>query len=188
MRLWSSSTPAESRALPPRADEIAHKINAAIALGQYHGRRAAPESALPSLRTFAQRYLDEDTSHLAPSTKQDRESSLREGGPLLGYFGDAKLDAITSAALREWWSQEIVGHRGADGKPAPLSTRTGCAFVDVLATVLGYARDLGRLTDNPIPAFREQLRRRSRTKGARAEAEQGRQVPRSRHPANSTAS
>lgn len=115
-------------------------------------------------------------AHLAPTTKRDRECTLREDGPLLAYFGDAKLDAITPAAIREWWGREIVGRKAADGTVAPFKTTTGRADVNVLASVLGYARDLGLLKEDPIPTFREQIRLRSRTKRARAEAEESRQV------------
>ena len=93
---------------------------------------------------------------------------LREGGPLLGHLGELTLDAITPPVLREWWAKAITTHG--------LSTKTGRAYVDVLSSVLGYARDLGLVTEDPIPAFREQLRRRSRTQKARAEAEAGRTV------------
>src|SRR5262245_49420080 len=127
----------------------------------------------PTLRAFAQRYLDEDTSHLAPTTKRDRKHSLRKDGPLLAFFGDTRLDEITPAALREWWGREIERRK--------FTLRTGRGYVDVLSSVLGYARDLELVTENPIPAFREQLRRRSRTQKARAEAEAGRTI----HPIDS---
>ena len=139
----------------------------------YDERRKAREAQeaqlpLPSLREFAARYLAEDTAHIAPSTKRSRASVLRVDGPLLKHFGDTGLDAITAPALREWWSREVTA-RG-------LQTCTGRGYVDALSAVLGYARDLGFAVGDPIPEFREQLRRRSRTKQARAEAESGRAV------------
>ena len=57
-----------------------------------------------------------------------------------------------------------------------LQICTGRGYVDALSAVLGYARDLDLEVGDPIPAFRAQLRRRSRTKQARAEAESGRAV------------
>jgi hypothetical protein len=36
---------------------------------------------VPRFREFAVRYLDEDTSHLAPTTRSDRRGHLRDEGP-----------------------------------------------------------------------------------------------------------
>ena len=132
------------------------------------GRLPTPLLEMPTLADFARRYLDEDTSHLAATTQRDRQSQLRADGPLLGFMGARKLDEITAPMLREWWSAEIVG-RG-------LSAKTGRAYLDVLASILGYARDLGLIETTPIGDFREMLRRRSRTKQARADSEPGRHV------------
>jgi integrase len=49
----------------------------------------------------------------------------------------------------------------------------GRHYLSVLASVLAYAQDLGLLETNPVPAFREQLRRRRRTKRGRAETQPG---------------
>ncbi len=45
--------------------------------------------------------------------------------------------------------------------------------MSALAGLLGYAQDLGIIESNPLPVFREQIRRRSHTKGARAAADAG---------------
>jgi integrase len=132
------------------------------------GRLAAPLLEVPTLAAFAKRYLEEDTSHLAETTQRDRVSQLRADGPLLSFLGARRLDEITAPLLREWWSAKILG-RG-------LSTKTGRAYVDVLASILGYARDLGVIESSPIGDFREMLRRRSRTKQGRADNEPGRHV------------
>jgi integrase len=71
--------------------------------------------------------------------------------------------------IRDWWNAEVVAAKGR-------STRTGRAYLDVLSSVLGYACDLELLERNPVPAFRETLRRRSGTKGARHAAAPGRSV------------
>jgi integrase len=71
--------------------------------------------------------------------------------------------------IRDWWNAEVVAAKGR-------STRTGRAYLDVLSSVLGYACDLELLERNPVPAFRETLRRRSGTKGARKAAAPGRSV------------
>ncbi len=128
------------------------------------------QAPLPSLREFMKRYVAEDLTYhdLAPSSKRDRKSVLREDGPLLKHLGDLQLDAITAPVLREWWAKEVIARN--------LQTRTGRGYVDALSSVLFHARDLGLPVGDPIPAFREQLRRGSRTKKARAEAESGREV------------
>ncbi len=41
----------------------------------------------------------------------------------------------------------------------------------MLSNVLGYAVDLGKITANPVPAFRGHVRRRQRTQRGRAQAE-----------------
>ena len=124
---------------------------------------------VPTFREFAKRYLEEDTGHLAPTTRKDRDSYLREDGPLVGFFGTQRLDAIGVPELRAWWNQEVIA--------APRrTTRTGRAYLDVLSAVLGYACDLELLERNPVPAFRETLRRRAGTKRAREESQGGRAV------------
>jgi integrase len=132
------------------------------------GRLPTPLLETPTLADFAGRYLEEDTAHLAATTQRDRMSHLRPDGPLLSYLGPKRLDEITAPMLREWWSGEIVG-RG-------LSTKTGRGYLDVLAAILGYARDLGLIQSSPIGDFREMLRRRARTKQGRADSEAGRHV------------
>ena len=41
---------------------------------------------VPRFAAFSERFLTEDVSHLAASTRKDRKSHLRVGGPLLDYF------------------------------------------------------------------------------------------------------
>ncbi len=130
-------------------------------------RHSAQLVATPTFANFAKRYVAEDTEHLAPSTRSDRTSYLRDNGPL-GFFRDLTLDAIDAPLLRKWWGAEIQG-RG-------LSTKTGRSYVDVLAAVFGYALDLGLIQDTPVPAFRAMLRRHTRTKQGRAETQPGRSV------------
>ncbi len=120
----------------------------------------------PTFAAFAKRYLAEDTSHLASTTRGDREAYLRENGPLVAFFGARKLDEITAPLVREWWTAEITLNpkRGVS---------TGRTYLAALAGVLGYAVDLGLLDSSPLTVFREQLRRRGRTKGARARTDSG---------------
>ncbi len=59
---------------------------------------------------------------------------------------------------------------------APESTRAASMFFGASAAILGYARDLGIVEANPVGAFRETLRRRSRTQRGRAEADPGRNI------------
>jgi len=131
------------------------------------GRLGAPTPEAPRLRDFAPRYLREDTGHLAATTRRDRPYYLAEGGPLLRFLGDRRLDEISPALLREWWNVEI--ERTGSGRPA-LTASTGRHYLNTLAAVLAYAQDVGLLESSPIAAFREQIRRRGRTKRGRAEA------------------
>ena len=117
---------------------------------------------VPTFAEFAQRYLDEDTSHLAATTLSDRRVCLREGGHILTTFGGLRLDEIGVRQLRLWWNEQVVA--------ASRSTKTGRIYLDVIASVLNYACVLELLERSPVPAFRETLRRRSGTKRAREEA------------------
>jgi integrase len=128
---------------------------------QYTGR-------MPTFKEFSKRYLKEDTAHLAATTLNDRPSYLRPDGPLMKHFGHRRLDEITSGMLREWWGVEIIG--------AERTAATGRHYIDVLASILGYAKDLDLIKESPVPAFREQQRRRSRTKRGRAEATPGQKI------------
>ena len=131
-------------------------------------RAAQYTGAMPTFSEFAERYLAEDTDHLAATTRSDRPGYLRPDGPLMKHFGNRRLDEITAGMLREWWSLEITATNRSAG--------TGRHYIDVLASVLGYAKDLGLIEESPIPAFREQQRRRARTKRGRAEATPGRKI------------
>ncbi len=93
---------------------------------------------------------------------------FQPGAPLIEFFGDRGLNEIDAPLIREFWNRHIQG-RG-------LSTKTGRSYLDVLTGVLGYAQDLAIIEGNPVPIFRQSLRRRSRTQKARAEAEAGRHV------------
>ncbi len=42
------------------------------------------------LPIFSERYLAEDASHLAPTTRSDLDSYLGEGGPLLALVGEVR--------------------------------------------------------------------------------------------------
>ncbi len=72
------------------------------------GRLPSVTWDVPTFSAFAQRYLGEDTQHLAATTRSDRNSYLREDGPLHSYFGGRRLDEITVPMLREWWNAEII--------------------------------------------------------------------------------
>ncbi len=45
---------------------------------------------LPTFSEFSERYLAEDASHLAPTTRSDLDSYLREGGPLLALLDEVR--------------------------------------------------------------------------------------------------
>lgn len=132
---------------------------------------------VPRFAPFAARYLEEATGDLATTTRRDRTSYLRADGPLLSFFGTRALDEITPAVIREWWGT-VVTHQ-TDGRrrrrtvpqlwKAP--TATGRRYLDGLEGVLSYAVELGFIEAIPVPAFRHTLRKRGRTKRARAEAD-----------------
>ncbi len=129
----------------------------------YEKDKGSTLGEVPDFATFAARYVREDTSHLAPTTRGGLDSYLREGGPLLGSFGEDRLDEITVPRLREWWNREVI--------LVGRSVRTGKAYLDVLSNVLGYAVELEVIETNPVPTFRQHVRRRQRTQRARSEAE-----------------
>jgi len=131
-----------------------------------HVRRAGME--LPTFATFAERYLKEDTGALAATTAQDRRRHLTEDGPILPLLGNRRLDAVTPALLREWWGSAVEG-RGR-------KTKTGREYVNTIAAVFHYARDLGLVDSSPVPALREMIRRKAKTQRGRAEADAGRDV------------
>jgi len=123
---------------------------------------------VPLFVDFTKRYLEEDTSHLATTTRRHRNSYLRADGPLLSSFGTYHLDEITLPMLREWWNRTIIVPK--------LAARTGRAYLDVLQGVLAYAIDLELLEESPVPRFRETIRRRSRTKAGRTERDPTRNI------------
>jgi len=125
-------------------------------------------AAMPRFDEFARRYLEEDTAHLAPTTRRDRPGYLRQEGPLSHFFASRRLDEIDPRLIFQWWATELQG-RG-------LSPKTCRSYLDVLSAILGYAVDLEILDVNPVTAFREALRRRSRTQRSRADADPGRHV------------
>jgi len=117
----------------------------------------------PRFSELAARYLKTAT-HLADSTREDRELHLGESGELVAYFGDRRIDEITRGDLLTWWEGEIDGHGRA--------TRTGLNYLNALGAVFGLAEDLDHLERNPVTAFRGTLKRRRMTKRGRQEAEQ----------------
>ena len=58
-------------------------------------------SEVPTFAEFAKRYLDEDTQHLAATTRSDRDSYLREEGPLMAHFGARRLDEISRLLVQK---------------------------------------------------------------------------------------
>ena len=99
------------------------------------GRLAYEPVEMPRFGEFAARYLSEDTDHLAPTTKGERERELKPEGPVLARFGHLHLDEITEARIREWWTLEV--------QQTGRSTKTGRNYLNALSAVLGYARELG---------------------------------------------
>jgi integrase len=139
---------------------------------QAHGTGRAAKAEVPLFDAFAAKYLEEATTGLAGTTREDRRKLLRpaEGerppGIVTQAFSGMRLDAITRPVLLSWWQTEVE----AKGR----SQSTGMNYLSALSGVLGYATDLELLSENPVDAFRFTLRRRRRTKQGRAEATRGR--------------
>ncbi len=145
---------------------------AAAVRDEYEARKGINEGAqfvarMARFGDFAERYLAEDTALLAVTTAKDRSSYLRPDGPL-GYFSRVPLDEIDAPLLRRWWTAEIDSR--------DLTAKTGREYLGVIASVLGYAVDLGILGATPVPQFRDQLRRKARTKAGRERADLGAQI------------
>jgi integrase len=79
-----------------------------------------------------------------------------------------RIDQITKASLLEWWAAEVTGRGRAH--------KTGMNYLDAITGVLGYAVDLGELTESPVDSLRVTLRRRRRTQRGRAEGSGGAHV------------
>jgi integrase len=131
---------------------------------------------MPRFATFSKRYLDEATEDLAMTTRRDRASYLRKDGPLLTFFGARALDEITPGLIREWWATAMTqtdARRSSQKTPrrwtAPATTAR--RYLDGLEGVLSYAAELGFIEASPVPMFRHTLRKRGRTKRARAAAD-----------------
>ena len=157
---------------------------------------AGPDPRVTDAARIREALPEEDTRHLAASTRSDLERSylkarkdpeegelvpadLGEDGLLMQHFGDVRLDEITAPRLREFWAQTIeTPYKNAKGRNARGPLAPGRHYVNVLASVLEYARDLGLIDSmNAVEEFRRQLRRRSRTKGGRAAAAEDRIRP-----------
>jgi integrase len=141
---------------------------------------------MPTLGEFVPRYLEEDTAHLAATVKKDREGYLSVESETVAELGEHRLDEITAAVPREWWSSEAWTRKTKEGeKSRTASEGTKRHRLNTLAQVLAYARDIGVLDEahRPVEEFREQLRRR-RTKGDRAQSLSGRDVRPIENPAD----
>jgi len=132
------------------------------------GRLPYATVEVPRLAEFATRYMEEDTSHLAETTRIERAKLLKAEGPILSVLGERQLSDVTPAILREWWSVAVE-------RPG-RSLSTGRNMLAAISGVLAFAVDLGILEQSPVGAFREQLSRRNRTKRGRAETEAGRAI------------
>jgi integrase len=119
------------------------------------------ESAVPRFSDFAERYLNEDTSHLADTTARDRRLMLE--GKLGEYFATYRLSEVTKATIHQWWQVQVV----REGR----KLKTGRNYLDTLSAVFSFALDLELIDENPVDAFRKSLRRRTRTKQGRAAVE-----------------
>lgn len=124
----------------------------------------------PTVAELAKDYLARGMGKLAPTTREDRRSLLREGGPLLRYFGERKVAEIDRRELLEWWSAEVENAEG-------IARKTGRNRLDALAALFTFALvDLEIIESSPVDALRAVLRKRGRTKSDRAERDPGQHI------------
>jgi integrase len=138
---------------PDQARLAARKVLAAVALGEDPAALRSRARDMPTLRQFADRYLDEEAcAKLKPSTVVNYRIYLRNHAvPLIGNL---KLDRITAADVAK------MHHRIGQTKPM-----TANRVVECISSVYRYAGTCGLVDPgfNPtvrIEAFREQRRER----------------------------
>jgi integrase len=130
--------------------------------------RPLPAPEVPTFREYARVYLEQDTAHLAETTRGAVHAALRPDGPLVRRFGALRLDRITTAHLSEWWT-ELVGGRGRAVKTAHNSLQP-------LSNVLDLAIERKLLDANPVREFRAQVGKRLRTQRGRAATDPARHI------------
>ena len=86
------------------AERVAREINRRVRDG---GFGLPVQSTTLTLQQMVERYLAEDTGHLAETTRGDLDGYFREGGALRDIL-PMRIDEITPAVLREWWGREIA--------------------------------------------------------------------------------
>ncbi len=124
------------------------------------GVATLPISQMPTFSEMATKYTEEDTGHLAATTRTDRRLHLVVDGTVMRHLAAWRLDAITSATLREWWNAEI--------QSTERTNATGARYLASIAGVFNYAVELGYITESPVDALRRSLSRRERSKQGRA--------------------
>jgi len=151
----------DQREAEKEAHELERRLEGGLGVG--------PDERGPSFGDISERYLNEATAELAETTRADRRTLLSYKGILGRYFDERPADEITRAVLLEWWGSEVVGRE--------RSTKTGRNYLDALSGVFAHAVGLGFLHSNPVDELRLLLRRRNRTKGARAATAQPKPTP-----------
>ena len=122
-----------------------------------------------TFREFAkERYIREEVKNLARTTQVERVRELRADGPIMKFFGDYRLDEISTDTLTVFWNQAVIGRE--------RTVKTGRNYLDVVSGVLGYAHELKLLSENPVPSYRQILRRKLRTKKGRSQSNMSRDI------------
>jgi integrase len=126
----------------------------------------------PTFGEIAQRYLTEDTGHLAPTTLRDRTGLLREAekdatgnetkpaGRIAKALGAYRIAEITPAMLSDYWGEQVQAEE--------RSHKTGLCDLDAIGAVFAFAKEKALIERSPVPDFRETLRRKQRTQRGRA--------------------
>jgi integrase len=140
------------------------------------------EAALPRSRiTFAEAAretlddLERDRrhsgAHVSASTLVGHRRVLNPNGPVLQAFGELRIDKVDRAVLRRWYHGTITQQN--------RSPKTGQNRLDTLRLVFDWARDHGHIGEHhdPVGELRRELRRKyGRTKAARAERDEKRNL------------
>lgn len=136
------------RCASQKAAELARdKIDAALTLGQtgvLEDPRPAP--AVPTLKEYAERWLETGTVRLRPQTLEQYRAILRLR--ILPTLGPLALTAISRDTVRTLVSQMAAG-RTRQAPERPVSRATVKLALRVLCSVLSTAEEDGLIAANP---------------------------------------
>ena len=153
-----------------QAEEIAKKINAAIALGTFSPAAQAAEKAIPFdrfagdwLRTEVQLPIDRRIEGaLAPATARIHEGHIRRH--LVPFFGETDLREIRVAEIQRFYDRCLE-----TGKPR--SARSIEMILGTLGRMLAYAEAHELIDSNAVDRWKRNRGRRRRSSAYRVDPE-----------------